>query len=173
MAAGDVTLIYQASANQTVTGLGSLGTSSDFRAGWEGEVIDNSSGVWDDFRVTLKLTAGSSPTGNPGQIRLGFVGMLDDTTWPDVFDGTAGAETVTDTEILNAIVRSGAVSETDTTSGRVYYLEVPSLRAVFHGNLPAKCVPFVAHNMGVSTPALSSGNHQLTVKGVRYNVAQS
>lgn len=173
MAAGDVSLIYQAAANQTVTGLGGLASSASFLAGWEGEIIDNSAGTWDDFRVTLKVTAPASPTANPGQIRIGFVGMLDDTTWPDVFDGTAGAETITDTEIMNAIVRPGAFTETDTTASRVYYLEVPSLKAAFDGHLPHKCVPFVSHNMGASTPALSGGNHQLTVKGVRYNIAQS
>ena len=28
---------------------------------------------------------------------------LDDSTWPDVFDGTQGAETVSDTEVRDAI----------------------------------------------------------------------
>jgi hypothetical protein len=169
MATGDVRTVYQASANQTVTGLGSLASDTSFLAGWEGEVIDLSSTGYTDARVTLKLTAGSSPTA--GEIRLYFVGMLDDSTWPDVFDGTASAETVTSIDIRDAICKWGGSTRTNTTSSRVYYIDVPSLAEVFKYNVPAKCVPFVTHSMVASTPALSAGNHQLTVKFSSLNVA--
>lgn len=171
MAAGDEKYVYVASANQTVTGLGSLASDTSFLAGWEGEIIDFSSTGYTDARVTLKLTAGSSPTA--GEIRLYFVGMLDDSTWPDVFDGTAGAETVTSVDIREAICRWGGSTRTNTTSSRVYNIHVASLAEVFKYNLPHKCVPFVTHSMVASTPALSGGNHQLTVKGSYRNVAAS
>ena len=169
MAAGDVKLAYVASSSQTVTALNSLASSSTHVAGWEGEVIDNSSNLYTDFRVTLKITvAGASLSA--GEIRLYFVGMLDDSTWPDVFDGTASAETVTDTEVRDAICRLGASTITDTTNSRVYYLEVPSLAAVFGGNLPHKCVPFITQSTG---QALASSGNQLTVKGSYATVAQA
>jgi hypothetical protein len=168
MATGDVRVNYAASANLTVTNLHSLPTSSTWLAGWESALIDNTTDKYTDYRLTAKLTAGSSPTGNPGEARMYVVGMLDDSTWPDVFDGTESTETITDTEIRDAICRLAAVTQTDTTSGDVYYLDCPSVAALFGGNLPAKFVVFITHSMGVNLAA--SGN-QVTVKGSYLNVA--
>ncbi len=157
----DVKLAYAASGNQTVTALDGLAASSTHVAGWEGPIIDNSTNKYTDYRVTLKVTTESAGQA-AGEIRLSFVGMLDDSTWPDVFDGTAGAETVTDTEIRDAICRVGAATVTDATASRVYYLEVPSLAAVFNGNLPEKCVPFITQSTGTT---LETTGNQLTIKG--------
>lgn len=157
----DVKLAYAVSANQTVTDLHSLATSSTHLGGWEGPIIDNATLKYTDYRVTLKVTVAAAGLA-AGEVRVHFVGMLDDATWPDVFDGTAGAETVTDTEIRDAICRIGAAAVTDTTASRVYYLEVPSLAAVFNGNLPEKCVPFITQSTGA---ALAATGNQLTIKG--------
>lgn len=163
----DIKLAYAASANQTVSsGLDSLASSSTWVAGWEGDIIDNTTTKYTDIRVTVKLTAGTSLTA--GEARVYFVGMLDDSTWPDVFDGTASAETVTNVQIRDAICKFGAATATTNTNSVVYYLDVPSLAAVFDGNLPAKCVPFITHSM---VGALAASGNQVTVKGTYATVA--
>jgi len=96
--------------------------------------------------------------------------MLDDSTWPDVFDGTESTETVTDTEMRDAICKLAAFSVTDTTASDVYYLDCPSVAAVFNGNLPAQFVVFITHSTGANLAA--SGN-QVTVKGSYHKISQS
>lgn len=167
MATGDIKLVYPASSNLTVTNLHSLPSSATLVAGWESGAVDNTTNLYEDYRVTAKATVAAAGL-SAGEIRMYFVGMLDDSTWPDVFDGTESTETVTDTEMRDAICRLGAVSVTDTTNSDVYYLDCPSVAAVFDGNLPAKFVIFITHSTGANLAA--SGN-QVTVKGSYRNVA--
>jgi len=164
--AQDIKLAYAASANQTVTALDGLASSATWVAGWESGAIDNTTNLYDDYRVTAKLTVASSGL-SAGEIRLYLVGMLDDSTWPDVFDGTQSAETITDTEIRDGIALRCAVTATDTTASRVYYLDCPSVARVFGGNLPAKFVIFIAQS---TASALQSSGNQVTIKG-RYRRA--
>lgn len=168
-AVGDVTTTYAASANEaTVTALNSLASSATWVAGWESTAIDNTSTKYIDFRVTAKITAGTTLTA--GELRMYLVGMLDDSTWPDVFDGTSSAETVTNASVRDAICRLAAWSATTTTNSVVYYLDCPSVSAVFGGNLPKKFVVFITHSM---VGALAASGNQLTYVGVAANVAQS
>lgn len=167
--AGDVKLAYAASSNLAVTNLNSLASSSTWVAGWESGAIDNTSNLYLDYRVTAKITVAAASL-SAGEIRMYLVGMLDDSTWPDVFDGTESTETVTDTEMRDAICRLAAVTATDTTNSDVYYLDCPSVAAVFGGNLPAKFVVFITHSTGQNLAA--SGN-QVTIKGSYATVAQS
>lgn len=167
MATGDIKTVYAASANEgTLTGLNSLASSSTWVAGWESTAIDNSSNLYLDFRVTAKITAGTTLTA--GELRMYLVGMLDDSTWPDVFDGTSSAETVTTAGIRDGFAKLAAVAVTDATNSRVYYLDCPSAAAAFGGNLPKKFVVFIAHSM---VGALASSGNQLTVVGSYMNVA--
>lgn len=167
MAAGDVKLAYAASSNQTVTNLNSLASSATHLAGWESGAIDNTTNLYTDYRVTAKITVAAAGL-SAGEIRLHLVAPLDDTTWPDVFDGTESAETVTDSEIRDAICKLGEVTQTDTTASRVYYLDLPSVAAVFGGNLPKKFVIFLTHSTGA---ALASSGNQVTVVGSYATVA--
>ncbi len=169
MAAGDVKLVYAASSNQTVTNLHSLASSSTHVAGWESGAIDNTVNLYTDYRLAVKLTVAAASL-TAGEIRIYLVGPLDDATWPDVFDGTESAETVTDTEIRDAICRVGAISATDTTVSRAYYLDVPSVAAVFGGTLPKKFVVFITQSTG---QALAASANQVSVTGSYANVAQS
>lgn len=169
MAAGDVKLVLAASSNLTVTNLHSIASSSTWIAGWESGAIDNTSNLYLDYRITAKITVAAASLA-AGEIRMYLVGMLDDSTWPDVFDGTESTETITDTEMRDAICKLAAVTATDTTNSDVYYLDCPSAAAVFGGNLPSKFVIFITHSTGQNLAA--SGN-QVTVKGSYLNVAQS
>lgn len=164
-ATGDIKLAYASSSNLTVTNLNSLASSQTWVAGWESALIDNTSNLYTDYRITAKLTVASS-NNQAGEIRLYLVGMLDDSTWPDVFDGTESTETITDTEMRDAICRLGAVSAVDTTAGDVYYLDCPSAAAVFGGNLPKKFIIFITLNSTTTTTAgLASSGNQVTIVG--------
>jgi len=88
---------------------------------------------------------------------------MDDSTWPDVFDGTDSAETVTSAGVGSGFLKLAAVMLVDaTTSDRVYYFDAGSVRALFDGVLPPKFVVFVAHNTGVNLNS-TAGNHQVTI----------
>lgn len=168
-AAGDVKLAYAASAALTQTALDGLTSSATFVLGWESDAIDNSSNLYLDYIVNAVIQVESAGLA-AGQIRMYFVAELNDTTWPDVFDGTQSVETVTDTEIRDAICRLGAVTETDTTASRTYYLNCPSVAAVFGGTLPRKFVVFITQSTGAALETTGDPN-QVYVKGVYTTVA--
>ena len=171
MAAGDIKRSYAASTALTQTNLDGLATSAGHTTGWESDAIDNTTNLYLDYRVAAKIQVESAGLA-AGQIRVYLVGPLDDSTWPDVFDGTESAETVTDTEVRDAICRLGAVTDTDTTASRTYYLEVPSVAAVFNGNLPKKFVVFITQSTGTTLETTGDPN-QVYVTGVYETVAQS
>jgi hypothetical protein len=168
-AVGDTKLVYAASSNEgTLTALNSLASSSTWVAGWESTAIDNTSNVYEDYRVTAKITAGTTLTA--GELRMYLVGLLDDSTWPDVFDGTSSAETVTNTAIRDAVCKLAAISQTTATNSVVYYLDCPSAKQAFGGYLPKKFVVFITHSM---VGALAASGNQVTVTGVYRNTAQT
>jgi hypothetical protein len=160
----NIKIAYAASSNLTVTNLHSSATSAGHLAGWESDVIDNTTNLYTDYRITAKITVAASGLA-AGEIRMHLVGMLDDSNWLDgtVFDGTESEpETVTSAEIRDAICRLAAITVTTTTANRVYSLSCPSAASVFGNNLPAKFVIFITHNTGQDLAA--SGN-QVTIKG--------
>lgn len=163
----NVLMAYAASSNLTVTNLAGLASSSDWTAGWESGAIDNTSNLYLDYRITAKITLESAGL-SAGEVRMYLVGMLDDSTWPDVFDGTESTETVTDTEVRDAICLMGAMTVIDTTASQVYYLDCPSAAAVFGGNMPAKFVIFITQSTGTT---LETTGQQVTIKGSYRTVA--
>lgn len=169
MAAGDIKLAYAASSSLTVTNLAGLAASSTWVAGWESGAIDNSSSLYSDYIVNAQITVESAGL-SAGEIRMYLVAELDDSSWPDVFDGTESTETITDTEIRDAICRLAAITVTDTTASRVYYLNCPSAAAVFNGTLPRKFVIFITQSTGTT---LETTGQAVFVKGVYQTVAQS
>ncbi len=162
-----VKLAYAASSNLTVTNLAGLTASATWVAGWESDAIDNTSNLYLDYRVTAKITLESASL-SAGEVRLYLVGPLDDSTWPDPFDGTESAETISDTEQRDSMCRLGAVAITDTDASGVYYLDCPSVAAVFGGNLPKKFVIFIAQS---SNTTLETTGQQVTVTGMYATVA--
>ena len=157
----DIKVAYAASSNLTIT-LASLATSSTWLAGRESTAVDNTTNKYLDYRLSGKVTVGTTPTVNT-EIRVYVVGLMDDSTWPDVFDGTDSAETVTSAGVGSGFLKLAAVMLVDaTTSDRVYYFDAGSVRALFDGVLPPKFVVFVAHNTGVNLNS-TAGNHQVTI----------
>lgn len=170
MAAGDVKLAYAASSALTQTALDAVASSADWTAGWESDAIDNSINLYTDYIINAVLQVESAGI-SAGQIRMYLVAELNDTTWPDVFDGTQSAETVTDVSVRDAICRLAAVTATDTTASQSYYLNCPSVAAVFGGTVPRKFVVFITQSTGAALESTGDPN-QVYVKGVYSTVAQ-
>ena len=171
MAAGDIKVAYGASSALTQVNLDALASSATWVAGWESDAIDNSSNLYTDYIINATLTVESAGLA-AGEIRMYLVAEMNDTTWPDVFDGTESAETVTDTEIRDAICRIAAYTATDTTASRVYYLNCPSVAAVFNGTVPRKFVIFITQSTGAALESTGDPN-QVYIKGVYQTVAQA
>lgn len=160
--------VYAASSNLTIT-LASLATSSDFTAGRESTLVDNTSNLYQDYKLSGKITVGTTPTINT-EIRVYLVAMLDDSTWPDVFDGTDSAETITSVGVMSSAMKLASLILVDaTTSDRVYYFDAGYVSSYFNGVCPPKFVVFVTHNTGVNLNSTGS-NHQITIAGQYTNL---
>lgn len=169
MAAGDVKKVYAASAALTQTNLDGLAASSTHVAGWESAAIDNSSNLYTDYAINAMLKVESSGVA-AGEIRMYLVAELEDASWPDVFDGTEGAETVTSAEIRDAICKLAAITAITTDASRVYYLNCPSVAYIFGGSLPRKFVVFITQS-STTTLETTGDPNQVYVRGVYENVA--
>ena len=143
--------------------LASLASDTNLLAGLESSIIDNTTDGFDDILVSGKITTGTSPT-DAKQIEVWAIAW-DGANWPDVFDGTSSAETITSTGIKNAICWNVATLATNNTSDRAYHFSGRSLRNAFGGELPSKVVLFVVHNTGVNLNA-TAANHELSYYGV-------
>ena len=168
MAAGDIKLVYAASVAVTIT-LGSLASDATFLAGRESTEISNTVNLFLDYLLAGKISVGTSPTTSK-EIRVYVAGLIDDTTYPDVFDGLDSAETITDIGIRAASLRLAASIQTSSISNQIYYFGPVSVAALFGGTLTKKFVVFVTHNTGVALHGTES-IHKLSVTGVFENVA--
>ena len=166
----NINLAYAAASDVTIT-LASLASDTSLLAGRESEAIDNTTTLYLDMLLSGKITTGTLPT-NAKSIEVWAVGSWDGTTWPDVFDGTNSAETITSTDIKTTICRLVASISTDNTSGNAYHFGPTSLASVFGGNLPPKMIIFVTHNTGVALSA-TAGHHQIRLLPVYQTLSGS
>ena len=144
--------------------IASLASSSTWLAGHESDVIDNTANKYLDYTIEGKVTVGTTPTANT-EIRIYVVASFDGSTWPDVFDGTTGAETITSAGVASGFVKLAAVMLVDaTTSDRSYPFSIGSVAALFGGNCPAKFLLFTSHNTGVALNS-TGGNHTCNYRG--------
>lgn len=141
----------------------SLASDTNLLAGYESAVIDNTTDGYEDIILSGKVTTGTSPT-NTRQIEVWAVAW-DSNAWPDVFDGTTGAETITSADIKNALCKCIAILPTNNTSDRAYHFTGASVRQAFGGVLPSKFVLFTTHNTGVNLNA-TAGNHEFRYQGI-------
>lgn len=162
----DIKIAYAADADYTKT-LASLAEDANLLTGRETGSVDNTSNLYLDWYVTGKIEVGTSPTTNGDEvIEVLAIGPEDDTpTWPDVFDGTDSAETITNDNIKNSIARYVArIQADDGTTGAVYPFGPVHLSSLF-GGLPSHHVLFITHSTGVNLDS-TEGNHVLTGTGV-------
>jgi len=168
MATGDIKLVYGTAADATIT-LASLATDSTKLTGRESTAIDNTSTLASDYLVSGKITTGTSPT-TAKSIEVWVVPSWDGTTWPDVFDGTDSAETITTQNHKDACCKLVAYLKTDNTSDRAYHFAGVSVAQLFGGSVPPKFAFFVTHDTAVNLNS-TSGNHQVRVQPIYHNVA--
>ncbi len=159
LANANVNVAYAASAAYTIT-LASLASSSTLVAGQESTALSNASNKYLDLHVAGKITPGTSPTVSK-TIELWAIGALDDTpTWPDVFDGTDSAETVTTRNLLNGYGKPCWSALTSATSDEGNAIAPFSMAQQFGGTLPIQHVLFVTHNTAQNLNA-TGGNHYI------------
>ena len=103
MASGDIKLVYGSAADVTIT-LASLAPSSTLLVGVESNAIDNTSNLYLDYLCSGMIKSNATITAG-GRIEVWAIGSWDGTLWPDVFDGTGSAETITTANIKNNICR--------------------------------------------------------------------
>lgn len=157
----DVKAKYATAVDATIS-VASLASDTNLLAGQESTAIDNTSNLYLDYLISGKITTGTSPT-TAKSIQIWAVGSWDGTNWPDVFDGTDSAETITSANHKNAICRFVAEMATDATSDRAYHFGPVSIASVFGGVVPPKFVIFVTHNTAVALNA-TAGNHQIRIQ---------
>jgi hypothetical protein len=159
----DLKLAYGTASDLTIT-LASMASDTNLLTGRESATIDNTTALVLDYLVSGKITAGTSPTA-ARSIEVWAVGSWDGTNWPDVFDGTESAETITSADIKASVCRFVAAMATANTSDRSYHFGPVSLAAAFQGPLPPKVVLFITHSTGVALNA-TAGNHQIRLQPV-------
>jgi hypothetical protein len=159
----DILLAYPAATDATIT-LASLPSDTNLLAGAESTSISNLTNKYLDYLISGKIRTGTSPT-TARSIQVWAVASWDGTNWPDVFDGTASAETITSANHKNAICRLVAEMATDATSDRDYHFSGVSIRDLFGGTCPPAFVLFVTHNTVANLHA-TAGNHQIRIQGV-------
>ena len=138
----DAKITYVADAAYTLD-LSALGSSSSFTAGRESSSVTNSSN-YIDYEITGSFISGTTPTA-PAEARLYAIRPIEDTpTWPDVFDGTDSAETVTNSNIVASLplIWSGTAS---TSSNITYPIQNAITLAQAFGVCPKVHVLFFTH----------------------------
>ena len=149
--------------------IASLGTSATLVAGWESATVDNTSTLYDDVLVSGQVTVGTSPTAGT-VINVYCVAPLNPATptWPDVFDGTTGAKTITSLGVGAGFLRLvTSLSVDTTTSSRAYAFSPVSIASLYGGVMPQKFALFTTHNTGVNLNA-TAGDHFVVTQGINY-----
>lgn len=122
----DIKISYVADAAITMD-LSALASSSTFVAGRESTWITNASNYL-DYRVSGTFISGTTPTA-PSEHRLYYLSATEDTpAYPDVFDGTDSAETLTNTNIRDSLVIGW--SGTASTASNITYPIISALTLV-------------------------------------------
>jgi hypothetical protein len=175
MAAGDVKIAYAASASFTVTNLHALAASATWVAGWESNLVDNTTNLYEDYLISglLKAAAANNAVGT---VRVYIVAMNADATWPSdkdtAFDGTESAEAIA-TDLRDAVGKLGCVvNASAATANQIYSFGPFSVASLFGGVCPAKFVVYITGNIATSTNAqFATDTNIVTYKGIYHTVA--
>jgi hypothetical protein len=154
----DAKIAYGTSTSLT-NAVESLATSSTWVAGYESATVDNTTNKYQDYSIEGYYTVGTTPATNT-EIRIYIVASWDGTNWPDVFDGTTGAETVTSEGVRDGFAKLAAVMRCDSaTSNRAYPFSF-TIASLYGGVCPPKFCLFTTHSTGVNFN--STGGNQVT-----------
>lgn len=158
------TKIEYGTSTSLTNAVASLASSSTWTAGYESDVVDNTTNKYLDYVIDGFYTAGTTPIANT-EIRIYVVARWDGTNWPDVFDGTTGAETVTSEGVRDGFARLGAVIRVDSTTSDRAYPFAFTVASLFGGVCPPEFVLFTTHNMNAALNA-TGGNQVTRFRGV-------
>lgn len=150
--------------------LDGLASDTNFLAGRESPTFDNNTDKYVDVMLSGRFKANASaPT--VGQIQVYVGATLNEVpTYPDVFDGTGSAETITSVGIRNSILRMAAAIATDVTANRIYEFAPISVASLFGGAVPHQWFVFVTHSMVTALNATAGAGGQCWYTGVNYTV---
>ena len=157
----DIKANYPAASDATIT-LASLASDTSLLAGRESSEVANTSNLYLDYLISGKITTGTTPTVSR-VIEVWAIGSWDGTNWPDVFDGTDSAETITSADIKNSVCRLVASMVVSATSNVTYPFGPVSLASLFGGVVPPKFAFFVTHSTAVALNA-TAANHQIRIQ---------
>lgn len=158
-------IAYAASAALTCT-LASLASSATFVAGREATAIVNTTNLYIDYRVTAKITTGTTATVDK-EIRLYAYAVLNDTPlYPDTLTGTDSAVTLTNTYILDAGLTLLGSTSNSATSNIAYFPRCITIAEAF-GHCPTRWGVFVTHSTVAALHA-TGGNHVLSQIGAYF-----
>lgn len=163
----DIKTAYGASfdANITLTG---LNYDASFVAGRESAAISNASDRYLDYLIAGKIGLGAFATVG-AVVQICVVGSVDGVTWPDAFDGTNSAATVT-AGVKNSICRVVAAPAGDFSANQVISFGPVSVASAFGGVLPKAFVVFVINGSGIALSS-TAANHKITLTPVYETVA--
>ena len=153
----DVKLSYVADAAFTMD-LSALASSSTWLAGRESTWITNSSNYL-DVEITGSFISGTTPT-TPAEHRLYYLKSTEDTpTYPDVFDGTDSAETITNTNIRDSLLLGWSGTASATTNVTYPCISALTLAQAF-GVVPKNYGLFFthAHTAALKTDAANTNS---------------
>ena len=163
----DVKDAYGTSAAYTIS-LASLASSATLVAGQESTAVSNTPNLFMEYLGGGKITMGTvAPTADK-TIEIWLYGSVNDTpTYPDVFDGTDSAETVTSANVKKSALRLLDRIFVDATASREYWFGPVGIAQAFGGRVPKNHGLFVTQDSGQALHA-TAGNHVLSYTGV-YN----
>jgi hypothetical protein len=160
----DLKIAYAADAAFTLD-LSALAASSTLVAGRESTSVDNTSNKYLDYRISGTFISGTTPTAG-GEARLSYVAPTEDTpTWPDVFDGTDSAETITNTAIRDKLP-IGWSSDYSTSSNITYSIIGALTIAQAFGMVPSAFLVFFAHSMTAALKTDAGNTNSIYYKGI-------
>lgn len=175
MAAGDCKIAYAASASFTVTNLHALAASQTWIAGWESNLVDNTTNLYEDYLISGLLKAAAA-NNQIGTVRVYAVAMNADATWPvdmtNGFDGTESAEAIA-VDLRDAVCKLGVVvNASAATASQLYPFGPFSVANLFGGICPAKFLIYITGNIATTTAAqFHTDTNIVTYKGVYHTLA--
>lgn len=158
----DLKIAYAADVAFTLD-LSALAASATWVAGRESTSVDNTSNKYLDYKISGKFISGTSPTS--GEARLYYVQPQEDTpTWPDVFDGTGSAETVTNSQILDRLLSGWSGGNSTTTNVTYPIISALSLAQAF-GIVPHHFLVFFSHSQVAALKTDAGNTDSIFYKG--------
>jgi hypothetical protein len=161
----DLKIAYAADAAFTID-LSALGASSTWVSGRESTSVDNTSNKYVDYRISGKFISGTTPT--IGDARLYYLQPTDDTpTWPDVFDGTDSAETVTNSAIVDKLLLGWSGSNSTSTNITYPIISALTLAQAF-GIVPDFFGLFFTHSQVAALKTDAGNTNSIFYKGIYF-----